>query len=65
MFISSALLVPSNLIPLKWLYATVEDKEITQWIFSKGYFIGDMPGRTFNVPSRWNIQALMFPGGQK
>lgn len=40
------------------LYATVEDKDITQWIFSKGYFIGDMPGLTFNVPSRWNIQAL-------
>lgn len=40
------------------LFATVDDKEITQWIFSKGYFIGDMPSLTFNVPSRWNIQAL-------
>lgn len=40
------------------LFATLDDKEITQWIFSKGYFIGDMPGLTFNVPSRWNIQAL-------
>ena len=40
------------------LFATLDDKEITQWIFSKGYFIGDMPSLTFNVPSRWNIQAL-------
>lgn len=40
------------------LYATVEDKDITQWISSKGYFIGDMPSLTFNVPTRWNIQAL-------
>lgn len=40
------------------LYATLGDKDITQWIFSKGYFIGDMPSLTFNVPSRWNIQAL-------
>lgn len=40
------------------LFATVGDKEITQWISSKGYFIGDMYSLTFNVPSRWNIQAL-------
>ena len=40
------------------LYAIVADKDITQWIFSKGYFIGDMPSLTFNIPSRWNIQAL-------
>jgi CRP/FNR family transcriptional regulator, anaerobic regulatory protein len=40
------------------LYATLGEKDITQWIFSKGYFIGDMPSLTFDVPSRWNIQAL-------
>lgn len=40
------------------LYAAAENKDITQWIFSKGYFIGDMPSLTFGVPSRWNIQAL-------
>lgn len=40
------------------LYASTENKDITQWIFSKGYFIGDMPSLTFGVPSRWNIQAL-------
>ncbi|MGF1925771.1 MAG: Crp/Fnr family transcriptional regulator [Bacteroidia bacterium] len=40
------------------LFATAGEKEITQWIFSKGYFIGDMHSLTFNAPSRWNIQAL-------
>jgi len=40
------------------LFATAGDKDITQWIFSKGYFIGDMHSLTFNIPSRWNIQAL-------
>ncbi|MET0637666.1 MAG: Crp/Fnr family transcriptional regulator [Chitinophagaceae bacterium] len=40
------------------LYATLADKDITQWIFSKGYFMGDMSSFTFNIPSRWNIQAL-------
>lgn len=40
------------------LHASTEHKDITQWIFSKGYFIGDMPSLTFGVPSRWNIQAL-------
>lgn len=39
-------------------YLTVQEKEITQWISSKGHFIGDMPSLTFNVPVRWNIQAL-------
>jgi len=40
------------------MFATSGDKDITQWIFSKGYFIGDMHSLTFNIPSRWNIQAL-------
>jgi CRP-like cAMP-binding protein len=40
------------------MFAVAGDKEITQWIFSQGYFIGDMHSLTFNVPSRWNIQAL-------
>ncbi len=40
------------------LFATLDEKDITQWIFSKGYFIGDMPSLTFGIPSRWNIQAL-------
>jgi len=40
------------------MFARAGDKDITQWIFSKGCFIGDMHSLTFNVPSRWNIQAL-------
>lgn len=40
------------------LYASTENKDITQWIFSEGYFICDMPSLTFGVPSLWNIQAL-------
>jgi CRP-like cAMP-binding protein len=40
------------------LYAVVDDKEVTQWIGSKGSFMGDMASLTFGIPSRWNIQAL-------
>jgi CRP-like cAMP-binding protein len=36
----------------------MEDKEVTQWIGSKGYFITDLASLTFKIPSRWNIQAL-------
>jgi CRP/FNR family transcriptional regulator, anaerobic regulatory protein len=41
------------------LYATVGEKEITQWIGSKGTPLGDMAGFMFNTPARWNIQALV------
>lgn len=41
------------------LFATVDEKEITQWIGSKGSFLGDMASLMFNTPSRWNIQALV------
>lgn len=40
------------------LYAVVDDKEVTQWLGSKGAFMGDMASLTFNTPSRWNIRAL-------
>jgi CRP-like cAMP-binding protein len=40
------------------MYAWVEDKEVTQWVGSKGYFIADLASLTFGTPSRWNIQAL-------
>jgi CRP-like cAMP-binding protein len=40
------------------MYASVQDKEVTQWVGSKGYFIADMASLTFGTPSRWNIQAL-------
>lgn len=39
-------------------YARVEDKEVTQWIGSKGSFVADLASLTFKTPSRWNIQAL-------
>lgn len=39
-------------------YALKEDKEITQWISSKGYFSCDLASFIFESPSRWNIQAL-------
>lgn len=41
------------------LYASVGEKEITQWIGSKGTPLGDMTSFMFNTPSRWNIQALI------
>lgn len=40
------------------LYAVVDDKEVTQWLGSKGAFMGDMASLTFDIPSRWNIRAL-------
>ena len=35
-----------------------EDKEVTQWISTKGYFVTDLSGFIFNQPARWTIQAL-------
>lgn len=40
------------------VYAELPDKEVTQWISSKGYFITDVASLVFNTPARWNIQAL-------
>jgi CRP/FNR family transcriptional regulator, anaerobic regulatory protein len=40
------------------MYVAMEDKEVTQWISSKGYFITELASFTFGTPSRWNIQAL-------
>ena len=41
------------------VFAQTEDKEVTQWISSKGYFAVDISSFMFNNPSRWNIQALV------
>lgn len=41
------------------IYADLEDKEVTQWISSKGYFITDLSSFVFETPSRWSIQALV------
>lgn len=40
------------------VYVATEDKEVTQWISSPGYFITELSGWLFHTPSRWNMQAL-------
>lgn len=40
------------------VYANVNDKEVTQWISSKGQFITDLNSLSFKQRARWNIQAL-------
>ena len=40
------------------VFANVNDKEITQWIASKGNFITDLYSFNFKQRARWNIQAL-------
>lgn len=40
------------------VYATSNEKEITQWISTKGYFVTDLSGIIFNNPSKYNIHAL-------
>lgn len=34
------------------------EKEITQWISTKGNFVTDLSSFIFQQPARWNIQAL-------
>lgn len=41
------------------VFAQADDKEITQWIATKGYFGTDLPSFFFKTPSRWSIQALV------
>lgn len=36
----------------------MDEKEITKWISTKGFFIVDLASFVFSQPSRWNIQAL-------
>ena len=36
----------------------IDDKEITKWISTKGYFVVDLASFFFHQPARWNIQAL-------
>lgn len=40
------------------IYALADDKEITQWLATKGTFGTDFASFLFDEPSRWNIQAL-------
>ena len=40
------------------LFALEGDKEITQWISTKGNFVTDIASFLFGLRARWNIQAL-------
>ena len=40
------------------IYTEHNDKEVTQWISSKGYFVTDLNSFIFKQRARWNIQAL-------
>lgn len=40
------------------VYANANNKEVTQWISTKGYFITDLYSFNFKQRARWNIQAL-------
>ena len=39
-------------------FVHINDKEVTKWISTKGYFVVDLSSFIFHQPSRWNIQAL-------
>lgn len=39
-------------------YVVINDKEVTKWISTKGYFSVDLASFVFNTPARWNIHAL-------
>lgn len=40
------------------IYTIVDDKEVTQWVSTPGYFVTDLASFVFDTPARWNIQAL-------
>lgn len=40
------------------LYTNIDDKEVTQWISTTGYFVTDLASFVFNTPARWNMIAL-------
>lgn len=40
------------------VYAYHEGKEVTQWIAAAGYFMTDLASFLFDMPARWQIQAL-------
>ena len=39
-------------------FVFVDDKEVTKWISTKGYFVVDLSSFVFQQTARWNIQAL-------
>lgn len=40
------------------MFLRTDDKEVTQWISTKGYFSADLSSFLFENPSRFTIQAL-------
>lgn len=40
------------------IYVPLENKEVTQWISTKGYFVTDLSSMMFNTPARFTIQTL-------
>lgn len=40
------------------VFVQTEQKEITQWISTTGYFVTDLAGIIFDKPSKYSIQAL-------
>ena len=41
------------------MFVVTDDKEVTQWISTKGYFSTDLSSYVFENPPRWTIQALV------
>jgi len=39
-------------------FVSVQDKEVTKWISTSGYFVVDLSSFVFQQTARWNIQAL-------
>lgn len=39
-------------------FVIIDNKEITKWISTKGYFVVDLSSFVFQQTARWNIQAL-------
>lgn len=39
-------------------FVFINDKEVTKWISTKGYFVVDLSSFVFQKTARWNIQAL-------
>lgn len=39
-------------------FVVMDEREVTKWISTKGYFVVDLSSFLFQNPGRWNIQAL-------
>ena len=40
------------------VYKQTDDKEVTQWISTPGYFVADLSSLLFGTAARWNIESL-------